>query len=156
MTEKEPKSAIIIKETVTENKESKDETPEPIPENEIQKDSSETETPPVKEKHHKDKSKCTICIRKRAQRKAVKEKRDKEKSLAEAAKNLEQQNQFLISNILPNPENTKSNIFSQETGLPQVGRNNSVALNSQLNINQNTQSSNHFHSRNHSHNPYLS
>jgi len=32
---------------------------------------------PEKEKHHKDKSKCTICIRKRALRK--KDKDDKEK-----------------------------------------------------------------------------
>ena len=37
------------------------------------------EQPPVKEKHHKDKSKCTICIRKRAQRKLDKEEKEKKK-----------------------------------------------------------------------------
>jgi len=34
---------------------------------------------PVKEKHHKDKRKCTICIRKRAERKKAKEEKEKEK-----------------------------------------------------------------------------
>ena len=34
---------------------------------------------PIKEKHHKDKSKCTICIRKRALRKKEKEEKEKKK-----------------------------------------------------------------------------
>ena len=34
---------------------------------------------PVKEKHHKDKSKCTICIRKRLARKKDKEEKEKKK-----------------------------------------------------------------------------
>ena len=34
---------------------------------------------PIKEKHHKDKNKCTICIRKRALRKKEKEEKEKKK-----------------------------------------------------------------------------
>jgi len=39
----------------------------------------EEDPPPVVEKHHKDKSKCPICIRKRALRKKEKEEKEKKK-----------------------------------------------------------------------------